>query len=485
MVFAMFDSDDYQRLSELERVARTLDPGSDTRLQHGRRVMRHADAYLDAVEHAPAYQLGPGKAAGLLDCPIAERGIGLEQALELVDRFVDREGIAPTSGRFTGYIPGGGLFHAALGDFLAAISNRYAGVFFAGPGAVRIENQLVRWMAGLVGLPEGASGYLSAGGSGATLAAIVTARDARGISGENVPRAVVYVTEHTHHCVDKAMHIAGLGAVQRRHVAADEGFRMRPDALAAAIRKDRQQGMLPWMLVLSAGTTNTGSVDPLSPLGEIAAREGLWLHVDAAYGGFFLLTDEGREKLAGIAQADSVVMDPHKTLFLPYGSGALLVRDGGLLKQAHRGDADYLQDTMASLDEDSPADLSPELTKHFRGLRMWLPLQVLGLAPFRAALSEKLLLARYFHAQMAASDLFDVGPTPDLSVVTFRQKGDDALNQRLVEAVQRDGRIFLSSTRLGGRFTLRMAAVCHRTHLAEIDTTIQVLHELAAEACQA
>ncbi|MDT8408460.1 MAG: aminotransferase class I/II-fold pyridoxal phosphate-dependent enzyme [Wenzhouxiangellaceae bacterium] len=481
----MFDSDDYRRLAELEQIARKLDPGCETRLQHEQRVMDYANAYLDGVEHAPAYQYSPDKAAGLLDYPLVEGGIGLDQALELVGRFVDRQGIAPTSGRFTGYIPGGGLFHAALGDFLAAVSNRYAGVFFASPGAVRIENQLVRWMARLVGLPEGASGYLSAGGSGATLAAIVTARDARGISGEKISRAVVYVTEHTHHCVDKAMHIAGLDAVQRRHVAADEGFRMCPDALAAAIRKDRQKGLLPWMLLLSAGTTNTGSVDPLSPLGQIAAREDLWLHVDAAYGGFFLLTDEGREKLAGIEQADSIVMDPHKTLFLPYGSGALLVRDGSLLKRAHRGGADYLQDTLGSLDEDSPADLSPELTKHFRGLRMWLPLQVLGLAPFRAALTEKLLLARYFHAQMAASDLFEVGPLPDLSVVTFRQKGDDRLNQCLVEALQRDGRIFLSSTRLEGRFTLRMAVVCHRTHLAQIDTTIQVLHELAARVSRA
>ncbi|MDT8450267.1 MAG: pyridoxal-dependent decarboxylase, partial [Wenzhouxiangellaceae bacterium] len=215
---------------------------------------------------------------------------------------------------------------------------------------------------------------------------------------------------------------------------------------------------------------------------EIARRAGLWLHVDAAYGGFFLLTEEGREKLAGIDRADTLVMDPHKTLFLPYGTGALLVRDGDRLRRAMSGGADYLQDTLAAGEEVSPADLSPELTRHFRGLRMWLPLKVLGLAPFRAALEEKLLLARYFHQRMVESARFEAGPPPDLSVVTFRLNGGDEANRALLEAIHGDGRIFLSSTRLDGRFTLRMAAVCHRTHKAEVDTMIDVLHELAGRA---
>ncbi|MEX2500503.1 MAG: aminotransferase class I/II-fold pyridoxal phosphate-dependent enzyme [Wenzhouxiangellaceae bacterium] len=474
-------SDQAHRLAELERLARRLDPDDLQRRSDGGRVMDYAGAYLDAVDDAPAYQRSDDLAAGLLDHPVAEEGVGLERALDLIERFVDREGIGTTSGRFTGYIPGGGLFHAALGDFLAAISNRYAGVFFASPGAVRIENQMVRWMADLAGMPDSSSGYLSAGGSGATLSAVVTARDAHGIEGEAIPRAVVYTTEHVHHCAEKAMRVAGLRGVQWRHVAVDDGYRMRPDALEAAIRSDREDGLVPWMLLASAGTVNTGSIDPLDALAGIAAREKLWLHVDAAYGGFFLLTDEGRDKLAGIQRADSIVMDPHKTLFLPYGTGALLVRDGQLLQQAHGGDAAYLQDTESTREEDSPAELSPELTRHFRGLRMWLPLQVFGLAPFRAALAEKLLLARYFHSQMAASNTFETGPVPDLSVVIFRLIGDDERNKRLIEAIQRDGRIFLSSTRLDGKFMLRMAAVCHRTHLADIDTTIQILHELAAD----
>lgn len=468
-----------QRLTELEAQARLLEPDAATRLAQGRLVLERASAYLDRLIDEPAYRRSPDLAAGLLEMPIGESGIGLDAALAALDEHVDHEGLTPASGRFAGYIPGGGLFHAALGDFMAAISNRYAGVFFANPGAVRLENLLLRWIADLAGLPASAAGYLSSGGSMANLTALVTARDAHGIEGDRIGSAVIYVTEHTHHCIDKALHIAGLGGVQRHGVAVDDNFRMRPQALAEAIASDRAAGLRPWLVLASAGTTNTGSVDPLDALADIATEAGLWLHVDAAYGGFFLLTEAGRDLMRGIERADSLVMDPHKTLFQPYGCGVLLVRDGERLRRSHTGIADYLQDTAAAMDEWSPADLSPELTRHFRGLRLWLPLQVLGLAPFRAALEEKLLLARYFHARLLESDWFEPGPAPDLSVVTFRHRDGDEAGRRLIEAIMRDGRVFLSSTRLNGRYTLRLAAVCHRTHRSDIDLIVSVLNELA------
>ena len=467
-------------MAELEVQARILDPGEADREHTTGRVLTHVETYLNGIPDEPAYRRSPGMASALLDTPLSDEGVGLDTCLSLLNEHVDHEGISTTSGRFTGYIPGGGLYHAALGDFMAAVSNRYAGVFFASPGAVRIENQLIRWMADLIGFGTGASGYLAAGGSLANLTAVVTARDAHGIEGEAVPRAVLYVTEHTHHCVDKALRIAGLGRVVMRRVAVDSGHRMIPDALDGAILADREAGLLPWMVLASAGTTNTGSVDPLRDVGLIAQEHGLWYHVDAAYGGFFLLTDTGRDRLDGMELADSVVMDPHKTLFLPYGTGALIVRDGAKLRDAHATGADYMQDTLAARDEWSPADVSPELTKHFRGLRMWLPLQVFGVAPFRAALDEKLLLARYARERLEESDRFDVGPEPDLSVVTFRMHGSDEANKRLLDAVHADGRVFMSSTLLDDRFTLRLAIVNFRTHKTDIDTTLHVLEELAS-----
>ncbi len=475
---------DLEMIRALERAARRLDPTPENRHVDADRTLAHATRFLEEARTAPAYRRSEDTARGLLDTSLSEDGVGLDRALELLRDHVDTEGLSTTSGRFGGYIPGGGLFHAALGDFLAAITNKYAGVFFASPGAVRMENQLVRWMADLVGFPAEAAGYLAAGGSGANLTAVVTARDAMRIEGRAVPRAVLYATEHTHHCVDKALHIAGLSRVRVRRVAVDEGHRMRPDALRAAIQADRERGLVPWMVIASAGTTNTGSFYPLDAIGDIPRAESLWYHVDAAYGGFFLLTAYGRERLRGIEMADSVVMDPHKTLFLPYGTGALLVRDGRKLHASHTSGADYMQDTVDGSDAwspetASPAELSPELTKHFRGLRMWLPLQVLGVAPFRAALEEKLLLARHFREAMLARGVFEVGPEPDLSVVTFRLPGSDERNQQLVTDLHADGRIFLSSTVLEGRFTLRMAAVCHRTHEADINTMVDVLHELS------
>jgi aromatic-L-amino-acid/L-tryptophan decarboxylase len=265
---------------------------------------------------------------------------------------------------------------------------------------------------------------------------------------------------------------------------------MDPAALDRMVAVDRADGRLPWVVAAAAGTIDTGAVDPVGAIAEVAERHGIWLHVDAAYGGFFLLTEAGRRLMAGIERADSVVLDPHKTLFVPFGSGMLLVRDGGLLAATHRYEASYLQDARKAQMELSPADLSPELSRPFRALRMWLPLMVHGVAPFRAALEEKHLLARYFHRE-AARRGFWVGPEPELSVAVYRHvparlRGDDSpeaaaetdrVNERLVEAIRRDGRVFVSATRLEGRYTLRLAVVVFRTHRATIDRLLAVLDE--------
>ena len=214
---------------------------------------------------------------------------------------------------------------------------------------------------------------------------------------------------------------------------------------------------------------------------DIAERHNLWYHVDAAYGGFFILCDALRRTFDGIGQADSVVMDPHKGLFLPYGCGAVLVKDRSLLGKAHYYQANYMQDVAVSEDEYSPADHSPELTRHYRGLRLWLPLKLFGLKPFRACLEEKLHLARYFHTQIQRLDGFEAGPEPDLSVVTYRyipKKGDaNEFNRRIIEEVHKDGRVFLSSTMLDGKFTLRLAVLAFRTHLDTINTALDVLEQ--------
>lgn len=347
-----------------------------------------------------------------------------------------------------------------------------------------MENLLLRWMASIVGYPEGTLGNLTSGGSLAHLVGVVTARHARGIRGADFSKVVVYTTDQAHHCLDKTLRIALAGENITRHIAVDERLRMRPHELERAIAEDRRNGLVPWMIAASAGTTNTGAVDPLDAIADIAEREDLWFHVDAAYGGFFLLCEPGRQVLKGIERSHSLVLDPHKGLFLPYGTAAVLVRDGKALFDAHYYTAPYLQDGRSSFEEVSPADVSAELTKHFRGPRLWLPLLAYGLAPFRAAIEEKMLLARYFHDRIGRIRGFEVGPPPELSVATFRyvpEIGDaDEFNHRLVSEVQRDGRVFLSSTIFGGRTMLRLAPLCFRTHRDTVDLALEVLQSAVA-----
>ena len=476
------------RIRRLARAAEALEPGPERRAELDDAALRVARRYLAGLPRGEAYVESEDPGSGLSDLPIGEDGAPLGRVMEVLERDVLHPGGHPASGGHLAYLTGGGLYEAALGDYLGAVSNKYPSVFFTGPGPVRMESLLVRWTADLVGYPPDAAGHIASGGSLANLTAIATARDAHAVGrtdGVAVEDAVVYLTAQTHHCIEKALRLVGLRDAPVRRIPVDRRRRMRPDALADAVAEDRAAGRMPWLVVATAGTTDAGAVDTLEPIGEIAREAGAWFHVDAAYGGFFRLTGHGRRITAGIERSDSAVLDPHKSLFLPWGAGIVVVRDGARLAETHGGAGAYLQDAVRARGDVSPSELSPELTKPFRALRMWLPLVLHGLRPFRAALEEKLLLARHFHAGIAARG-FETGPEPDLSVVTFRLAPEglgpaetDEANRRIVDALRRDGRIFLSSTELDGRFTLRLAALAHRTHLEEIELAFELLEREA------
>lgn len=463
------------RIEQLRQAAVPLEPDSGERRELGGRALDHALAYLDQVESAPSNRPWSEVFSQKLDPEFSEDGRDPATVLDYVAACVDRPGFATTSPRFMAYIPGGGLFHSALGDMLAAASNKYSGFASASPGAVRIENACTDWLAGVIGFPAEAGGTLTSGGSIANLTAIVAAREARDADGGGA----VYMTRFAHYCVPKALNIAGRGRAPKRVIATDDAHRMSAEALEEALEADRRDGVRPWLVVASAGTVDTGAIDPLPALAELCGRYGAWLHVDGAYGGLFALCDEGRALLRGIGQADSVALDPHKTLFLPYGTGAALVRDRRHLLDAFSASADYIRPLGESEVGPSPADLSPELTRHFRALRLWLPLQIAGVAAFRAAQSEKLALARYFHARLSEIDGFDPGPAPELSVVAFRfvpKSGDpDRFNERLITHIQTEGRVMLSGTRIDGRFYLRCAILSFRTHIEHVDDAIDAL----------
>lgn len=468
------------RLDELEPLSRALEEGPEERRALTDRVVAFADRMLDGLAERKVWSRGPGARDELLAMGIPEEPADFEQVMDLVAREIDGPGLQPASGGHLGYIAGGGIYPGALGDYLAAVTNRYVGVHYPGPGAVHLENMLLRWLCGLVGYPSEALGTFTSGGSIATLVAVVAARDAKRIVAKEVERSAIYVTDQTHHCVAKALAIAGLAEAPLRAVPMDARYRMDACALEEMIAGDREAGLRPFLLVASAGTTDTGALDPLEKLSGIAAREELWFHVDAAYGGCFLLLDEMRPRFCGIERADSVVIDPHKGFFIPYGCGAVLVRDPRHLRKSHGLRGVYLQDAIDVLDEPSPADLSPELTRHFRGLRLWLPLQVHGLVRYRAALEEKLLLARLFHIRVQELG-FEVGPEPDLSVALFRwtdpPDGSDAnaFNKGLLHAILDDGRVFLSSTTIDGVYWIRVAVLCFRSHRDHIDAVLEIL----------
>jgi aromatic-L-amino-acid/L-tryptophan decarboxylase len=469
--------------AEVERLrveAAPLEPDAEARGAMAAAVFEHAQAFLGDLVEGPANR--PWEEAFLPppDGEFGESGVDLAGTLEWLGRAVDRPGITTASPFFTGYVPGGGLFHSALGDFLAAASNKYAGFASAAPGAVRMENATCAWIARTIGYSEGAAGTLTSGGSLANLTAIVAAREAR----DELGGGAVYFSRTAHHCIDKALRIAGRARAPHRLVATDERHRMRADALAEALERDRAAGVRPWLVIASAGTVDTGSVDPLAEIAELCDAHGAWLHVDGAYGGLFKLCPEGREILSGLERADTVALDPHKTLFLPYGTGAAVARDGQVLLDAFSASADYIRPLGETEVGPSPGDLSPELTRHFRALRLWLPLQLAGVAAFRAAQSEKIRLARYFRARLAGEEGWQVGAAPDLSIVAFRyrpERGDsDDFNRRLLKRLQEEGRVFLSGTRIDGADWLRCAILSFRTHLVHVDETLDVLGRIAA-----
>ena len=464
--------------TEIERLrasAAPLELDSEARRRLGGDALEHVLAYHDQIGTASANLPWSEVFAQRLEPEFTEGGRDPARVLDYVAECVDRPGFATTSPMFMAYIPGGGLFHSAMGDLLAAASNKYSGFASASPGAVRIENACVAWLASVIGYPETAAGTLTSGGSMANLTAGVAAREARDPEGGGA----VYVTRFAHYCIDKALHIAGRGRSPRRVIATDGQYRMSFEALEEALEADRRDGIRPWLVVASGGTVDTGAIDPLPEIAELCRKYGAWFHVDGAYGGLFALCDEGRELLRGIEQADSVALDPHKTLFLPYGTGAALVRDGRLLQDAFSASADYIRPLGESEVGPSPADLSPELTRHFRAMRLWLPLQIAGIAAFRAAQAEKLALARYFHRRLFEIDGFDPGPSPDLSVVAFRympKDGDpDEFTERLLKHLQQEGRAMMSGTRIDGTYYIRCAILCFRTHLEHVDQAIEAV----------
>ena len=421
---------------------------------------------------------GGKKLARWLREPLPEEGAPFDKLLTMLFSRVFPATINTASPGYLAYIPGGGLFHAAVADLVTLSLNRYVGLFAAAPGLVQLKVNVISWFATMMGMPAGSGGLLTTGGSMANLTALVTARRER--LPTDFLSGIIYTSTEAHHSIRKAALIAGFPGANVREIATDNHFRMIPAALASAIEDDRAAGKTPFFLAAAAGTTNTGAVDDLETLAELAAREGLWFHVDAAYGGFFLLTERGRAAMTGISRADSITLDPHKSLFLPYGTGCLLVRDRESLRRAHAVAGAYMPPMQTEDDLVDFCEISPELSRDSRGLRVWLPLKMHGAKVFRAELDEKLDLARYAVEALRTIEGVEIVAEPQLSLLAFRVRREgqseaevDALTRRVIAAVNVRQRVFLTGAVVKGRYLIRMCILSFRTHKDRVDMAIE------------
>jgi aromatic-L-amino-acid decarboxylase len=458
-----------------------LEPSASEMRAMGEAALDFLARFVEGLPSAPASDLDLADLDGEHLLP-SDAGHAFAPLLQAVEAGAQK-GFNTAGPGYLAYIPGGGLYAAALADFLACGVNRYVNVWHAAPRFAQIEQDVIRWLADLFAYPDEARGILTSGGSMANFSAVVTARHVH--LGEDPVGGSLYVTDQAHASVAKAAVLAGFPHRAIRIVPTTADLAMDVDRLGAILAEDRARGLRPFCIVASAGTTNTGKVDPIGDLAQIAREQDLWLHVDGAYGGFFQLTDRGRRLFDGIADAQSITLDPHKGMFLPYGTGSLLVREGKRLRDAHQVGADYLQDLAPEEEIPNFADYSPELSRDFRGLRVWLPLMLHGVGAFRAALDEKLDLTELLYQALLETPGFEVPWEPDLSVVAFRyqpSRGDqDSFNRRLLDRINESKRVFLSSTMIEGRFIIRACILSHRTHRDRVEEAADIIRSAATE----
>jgi glutamate/tyrosine decarboxylase-like PLP-dependent enzyme len=392
------------------------------------------------------------------------------------------ETVLPRAGRidhprFFAFIPSSPTWPSVLGDMLATGFNVFQGTWLESAGPSQLELVVMEWIRSWLGFPEGSGGILTSGGSAANLCALMTAREWAGNPGE----PVVYMSDQGHSSLERAAKIIGIPPRNLRKVPTDHRFRMDPGLLKSAIDSDRVRGLNPLCLCANAGATNTGAIDPLIALAGVAKEEGIWFHVDGAYGGFAVLTPSGQAALEGIELADSVTLDPHKWLFQPYETGCLLVRDTALLESAFRTLPEYLQDTALGEEQVNFADRGLQLTRGFRALKIWISIQTLGLKAFRDGVRAGMQHALSAQGYVEASPVLEMLGPASLGIVCFRFKPGNGnfsedelekLNQRIQDEIVSSGLAMMSSTRLRGTFSLRLSILNYRSTWDDVRETL-------------
>ena len=465
-----------------------LEPSADEIREWSNSVTQFMIDYLAGLRDRPVYrQTSSREIRSGLDSKLPIKGTDLDSLLK-----VFRETIVPFSRqnahpRMFGYVQSPGTPIGAFADLLASTLNANLTIWRSAPAPVELERLTIDWVRQILGFPAEAGGLFVSGGSMANLAAVAAARQTK---QHSFGRLRLYASSATHFSIIKAAVLLGIGRQNVQHVAVDECFRMRVDDLVAKITADLDAGYVPFCVVGNAGTVDTGAVDPLREIRDVANRFQLWMHVDGSYGAFAILADSARKLFAGLEQADSIALDPHKWLYLPVDVGCVIYRDPEAARAAFAHEAEYTRMFGEEADEAFVCwDYGPELSRRFRALKVWMLLKGVGLDRLSDAIESNLACARYLEAMVQASDDFEMVAPVELSIFCFRHvptqlrnestQQIDAFNERLLVALQQDGSSYVSNTMLGGRFALRGCVLNYRTTLRDMEILLDDLRRVA------
>jgi aromatic-L-amino-acid decarboxylase len=484
-----------------------LDPSAEQIRSYGAAAVEWMAQYYATLRDRPLYpRTSSAELRARLVEPLPQEGRELADLLEVWNEVIvpgSRQNAHP---RFFGYVSAPGSAIAAVADLLASTLNANLTAWRSAPAPAEIEHLAIEWIRQALGCDPGAGGLFTSGGSLANFTALAAARHRHACEVNDsgmrkiAKPLVVYISSEGHHATDKAAALLGIGREFVRRIAVDAAFRMDADELERRIFADLAAGMDPFCVVASAGTVVTGAIDPLATIAGIARRHGLWMHVDACYGGFAALAPSIRERFAGLALADSIALDPHKWLYLPADCGCLIYREPAKLGSAFALGADYTRITAAAPEESFAFwDYGPELTRPFRALKVWMTLAHNGARGIGAAIESNLDCARHFAELVEASTDFEMLAPVELSIFCFRhldssarrtsedsprpeadERRLDAWNERLLAALQHGGSSYLSNASIHGRFALRGCVLNYRTTRRDMEILLDDLRREAA-----
>lgn len=461
-----------------------LELGPDEMREFGYRVVDLIIDHLATLRDQPVTRSSTrDEMEALFREPMPETPSDPTAVLERVKRDVLSHVMYLNHPRFFGWVPGPINFVSVMAESIGAALNPFMGSWLVSPAPTEIELVTVDWLRQCLGMPEAAGGLLTSGGSMANLSALAVAR--RVELNDRISGAVIYCSDETHSSIERAVMLLGFEQDQLRQLPSDDGFRLDPLDLDAAIERDLLSGLCPFCVVANAGTTNSGAVDPLEEIAEVCKKRRLWFHVDGAYGAPAVITKAGRPLFRGMERADSISLDPHKWLFQPYEVGCVLVRDRRLLPRTFSIFRDYMRDAVGREDEVNLRDYGPQLTRNFRALKLWMSIQVFGFEAIRAAISHGIELAELAERRLRASDEWEIVTPAQIGIITFRlvpprlaaspAEEIDELTRRLGREMYADGYALISSTELAGRPVLRLCTINPRTREEDIAGTISKL----------